>query len=336
MSRVSINDIARQAGVCIGTVSRVINNLDRVHPETRARIRKIIEETGYHPSPAGRALVSGKTRNVLVVLHDISDPYCAAISKLFSRQWHELGYKMLLGDSNYDPELEREHLTHARHGSVDGLIVVPMPGRKNNAIYREILKTGLPFVAIDKHVEGVKTHCVKYDDTAAARMAIEYLAGKGHRRIAFMHSRIEFQTVRDRLAGYQETMKRLNLPLREEFQVPLSNDPNDAAEAIRKLMRRNPSPTALVAENETMAMVCMNTLLQAGFKIPQDAAVMAYGDTLTGHYAPVPMTTVSLRHDLMCRKVVEILSRLMDHPKAAKQLTVQEIIQPELIVRASA
>jgi len=255
MSRVSINDIARRAGVCIGTVSRVINNLDRVHPKTRERILKIIEITGYRPSPAGRALVSGKTRNVLVVLHDISDPYCAAISKRFSRHWHDLGYKMLLADSNYDPGLEREHLTYARHGSVDGLIVVPVPGRTNNAIYREILKAGLPFVAIDNRVEGVKTNCVKYDDIAAAVMAVEYLAGIGHRRIAFVHSRTRFQTVRDRLTGYQETVRRLKLSLKENFQTPFSNDPDEAAEAVRKLMSGKPAPTALVAENETMAMV---------------------------------------------------------------------------------
>jgi len=335
MGKVSINDIAKAAGVCIGTVSRVINNLDRVHPGTRERIQKIIAETGYHPSQAGRALVSGKTLNVLVLVHNIADPYCAAISKIFSRRWHDLGYQMLLGDSNCDPELEREHLAHARHGSVDGLIVAPVPGRKNSSIYREILKTGLPLVAIDNRVEGVQIHCIKYDDAAAARMAVEYLAGKGHRHIAFVHSQVEFQTVKDRLAGYRETMKRRNLPL-NEFQTPLSNDPNEAAEAIRKFMRREPAPTALVAENEIMALVCMNTLLQAGFEIPREAAVVAFGDTLTGHFTPVPLTTVSVRHQLMCQQAVEILSRLMECPSTPKQASVQDLIQPEIIVRASA
>jgi len=80
----------------------------------------------------------------------------------------------------------------------------------------------------------------------------------------------------------------------------------------------------------------MNTLLQSGFRIPQDVAVMAFGDTLTGHFAPIPMSTVSLRHDLMCRIAVETLNRLMDQPKAAKPSEVQEIIRPELIVRSSA
>lgn len=336
MSKISIKDIAKRAGVCIGTVSRVINNLDRVHPETREKILKLIDETGYRPSSAGRALVSGRTQNVLIVVHNIADPYCAAISKIFSRQWHQLDFKLLLGDSNYDPELEREHLARARDGSIDGLIVSPIPGRTNNATYREMIKAGFPFVTIDNRVEGVKTSGVKYDDQAAAGIAIDYLAGKGHQHIAFMQSRPEFQTVRDRATGYRKAMQSHKLPLRSEFQTPLPNSLPETAAALRALMSHRPAPTAMLAENEIMAMICMNTLLQAGFKVPKDVAVIAIGDTLTESFSPVPMTTVSLRHDLMCRKAVDILHRLIDSPESTPQTPVQEVIQPELILRASA
>ena len=336
MSRTSIKDIAKKAGVCIGTVSRVVNNMDRVHPKTRAHIQKIIKETGYRPSSAGRALASGKSHNILVVVHNIADPYCSAISKIFSQQWHYREYKMLLGDSNYDPELEGEHLARARDGSADGLIVSPIPGRDNNATYRDMIKSGFPFVAIDNRVEGTKTNCVKYDDHAAASIAVEYLVRKGHKHIAFLQSRHEFQTVKDRLSGYKETMERMNLPLDDEFQMPLSSILTATADAIRKLMLRKPAPTAMLAENEIMAMVCMNTLLQAGFKIPQDVAVIAIGDTLSESFAPISMTTISLRHDLMCQKAVKTLNHLIDNPKAAKEVSVQEIIQPELIIRDSA
>jgi len=336
MSRISIKDIAKRAGVCIGTVSRVINNMDRVHPETREKIKKLIEETGYRPNSAGRALVSGRTRNVLVVVHNIADPYCAAISKCFSRLWHELGYKMLLGDSNYDPALELEHLARARDGSVDGLIVSPIPGRDNNAIYRDMIKSGFPFVAIDNRVEAVRTNCVKYDDNAASTIAIEYLATKDHKNIAFMQSRPEFQTVKDRLTGYRETIERLKLPLKDDFQTPLSTVLTATSNAIRKLFRQKPAPTAILAENEIMAMVCMNTLLQAGYKIPHDVAVIGIGDTLTDHFVPIPMTTVSLRQDLMCQEAVTMLKMLIDNPGTRKQPPIGEIIQPKLIIRTSA
>ncbi|MDD4869895.1 MAG: LacI family DNA-binding transcriptional regulator [Kiritimatiellae bacterium] len=336
MSRISIKDIAKKAGVCIGTVSRVINNMDRVHPKTREKIRRIIENTGYRPSSMGRALVSGRTHNVLVVVHNIADPYCAAISKLFSGHWHSLGYKMLLGDSNYDAELEREHLVRARDGSVDGLIVSPIPGRTNILTYREMIKSRFPFIAIDNRAEGARTNCVKYDDHSAASIAIEYLAKKGHKHIAFANSRLEYQTVKDRQAGYLETMHRMKLSVREEFLTPLPKPLPETAETIQQLMRQKPAPTALLAENEIMATVCINTLLRSGFKVPDDVAVIAIGDTLTDHFSPVPMTTVSLRQDLMCQKAVEVLSLLINNPKMRSQSPAQEIIQPELIVRQSA
>jgi DNA-binding LacI/PurR family transcriptional regulator len=336
MKKLSIKDIAQKAGTCIGTVSRVINNLDRVHPETRERVQKIIKVTGYQPNSAGRALVSGRTNNVLVVLHNIADPYCASISKIFSTRLHELGCKMLLGDSNYELALEREHLARARDGGVDGLIVSPIPGRTNSMKYREMINSGFPFVAIDNRVEGVKTNCVKYDDHAAAGIAVEYLAGKGHKRIAFVQSRPEFQTVKDRLSGYRTAMQRLKLNLKDQFQKPVSHVLSESSAAITALMRMKQAPTAFIAENEIMALVCMNTLLQAGFRIPHDVAVIGIGDTLSEHFAPIPLTTVSLRQDRMCERAVGILKQLIDGPKPARHNPTQEIIQPELVIRASA
>ncbi len=335
MSRLSIKDVAKQAGVCIGTVSRVINNADRVHPETRQKILKIIEETGYRPSSTGRALVSGRVHNILVVLHDTSDPYCAAISKIFSQHWHSLGYKMLLGDSNYDAEREREYLAYARDGSVDGLIVSPIPGQSNAATYRRLVKERFPFVVIDNRVEAVQTNCAKYDDQTAARIAIEHLAQNGHRHITFAHRRNEFQTVKDRLAGYLEALRRLKLPVNALFHEPLPHSLPDTSEAFRRLLLLKPRPTAILAENEITAIVCMNTLLKAGFRIPEDVAVVAIGDTLIDPFAPIPLTAVSLRQDLMCRQAVDILLALIDPPDSEKHSPVQAVIRPELIVRAS-
>jgi LacI family transcriptional regulator len=336
MSRLSIKDIAQRADVCIGTVSRVINNLDRVHPETREKILKIIKDTGYRPSTLGRALVSGKTRNVLVALHDFTDPYCAVLSKHFSRLWHELDFRMLIGDADNNAALEREFLARAQDGSVDGLIISPIPGRNNTLIYREMIKKGRPLVTIDSRIEGVKTNCILYDDYAAACMAVEHLAAKGHRHIAFMHWRPDYQTVKDRLRGYRETLRRLNLDPDGSFQEPLPSLQSELTEAIRTVLRNQPATTALVTENEMVAMICINTLLQAGYRVPQDIAVVAIGDTLANHFTPVPLSTVSLRHDLMCQKAVERLHHLIGETQSAKNPITEETIKPELIIRASA
>lgn len=335
MARTSIKDIARRAGVCIGTVSRVINNLDRVHPKTRARILALIEQTGYRPSSRGRALVSGRTRNILVVVHDIADPYCAALSKTFSREWHARGYRMLLGDSNCNPALEREHLLRARDGSVDGLVVSPCPGERSNAaLYRQMMKDHFPFVAIDNRIAGVKTDCVKYDDAKAGSLAVDHLVARGHKHIAFLHSKIAFQTVRDRIRGFTQALRRHNLPLREAFLAPLPTGLPEADAAIRALMGRNPRPTAVIAENEIMALLCMNIVLQAGLKVPADLSIVSIGDTLPDIFQPFPLTTVALHHDVLCRLAVTQLHRQIE--AASTRQPVVQIIKPDLIRRVSA
>ena len=138
MAALTIEDIARKAGVCIGTVSRVLNNKDRVHPKTRERIERIIEQTGYRPSAMGRGLVTRRSHNIMLLVHNLADPHCIRLAKNLSRLCRTKGLKLLVGDSDYDPAIEAECLRMLRDGSVDGLVVSPLAGSKNLALYRKL------------------------------------------------------------------------------------------------------------------------------------------------------------------------------------------------------
>ena len=335
--RPTINDVARMAGVCIGTVSRVINNKDKVLPATRQKILDVIAKTGYRPSPIARGLVLNRTHNILLCMHNIADPYCASVAKVIRTGSRKLGYGLLLGDSNYDHATEADYLRGAMEGRADGLIIEPLPGTENVQLYKNLVEAGFPVVAIDTQVPGVVLNCVKYDDVAIARLATDYLFEKGHRQIAFLKWQSEFQTVKDRYQGYVQSHEAHKTPVNADFvvTVPESLEKWDK-EVLGALMALTAPPRAIVAENELTATLCVNALLRLGKRVPQDVAVIGMGAVVSDAFFPVPMTVVSFHHEEAMGRALDLLMELIGQPELRKEPPRQFVQQPELIVRESA
>ena len=334
----AIRDIAALAGVCVGTVSRVLNNKDRVHPETRRRILEIIERTGYWPSALGRNLKSQQTNSILLTLGTVVDPYCAAMVRDIAHSCGQRGYRTLLGDLDYNPALEAAYLRDLHSGYVDGLIASPLPASKNTRLFRELVKVGFPLVLIDNDVSVAKANCVKYDDVAAAEMAVDYLVEKGHQNIAFGAWRMEYQTVRGRMRGYRQGLKRRGLAIREEFliEAPPQFSDWDLASQARKMFGRKNHPTAIVAENEIVAVGWIHAIRQLGRCVPEDVAVVAFGDAAASPMVPMPLTTVALPLKDAAETATELLVELMEPSRRRNGPPRKVVLPPKLIVRESA
>ncbi len=337
MQKTTIRDIADKAGVCIATVSRVINNKSNVLPETRQRVLDLIERTGYRPNAMGRGLVLRRSGNILLEVFNVADPYCVALADNISNLCQANGSRMLLADCKLDPVLEAEHLSRAQDGSIDGMIISPLPVRMNIPLFRKLVRSGFPIVVMDNVVPTVKMNCVKYDDRAASRLATDYLLDKGHRRIAFIQRRHTFHTVVDRHECFVECHKKRGLTLDPKLVVTLPYDFTmwDRG-CFERLLELPKPPTAFLTENEIVAVACMNNLLQHRIRIPDDIAVMAIGDTMLGPLMPVPMTTVSLHPEAAAKKAVELLNDLILNGGTADTSPRTYVQKPSLVIRESA
>lgn len=337
MRKTTIRDIAEKAKVCIATVSRVLNNTGNVQPETRQRILDLVEQTGYRPNAMGRGLALRRSGNVLLEVFDIADPYCVAISDRISNLCQTNGGRMLLADCKLDPYLEAEHLTRAQDGSIDGMIISPLPIQMNIPLFRKLVHSGFPIVAMDNVVPTIKMNCVKYDDRAASRLAMNYLFDKGHRRIAFIQRRHKFHAVVDRRESYLECHRKRRLSVDPNLIVTLPYDFQlwDPG-CFERLLDLPQPPTAFLTENEVVAVACMNNLLQHRMRIPEDIAVMAIGDTMLGPLMPIPLTAVSLHPEQAAGKAVDLLTQLIESPDL-RQIPPRVLVQePSLVIRASA
>jgi DNA-binding LacI/PurR family transcriptional regulator len=337
MKNITIHEIAKMAGVCIGTVSRVINNKDKVHPQTREKILQLIEKTGYRPSALGQGLRSRLSRCLLLQVPNIADPYSASVAKTISSYCRSVGYKMFLGDSDYKPEIEASYLHRLRDGGVDGLIISPLAGGKNNRLIARLVQDGFPVVVMDNPLAGLQVNCVRYDDHAGVVQAMDYLFEKGHRRIAFLQQQTEFQTVRDRHRAFRESYEKRGLPLPSEdiITVPPSVKEWDYLILARLLQQPN-HPTAILTENEIMASVCISTLERLHKRIPQDVAIIAFGDALIEQFTPVPLTAVALHQEAASHQALDLLLELIKIPDLRTQPPRQFLQKPELIIRESA
>ncbi len=178
---------------------------------------------------------------------------------------------------------------------------------------------------------------MKYDDVGIARLAADYLFEKGHRRIAFLQWQSEFQTVKDRYKGYVESHGSHGAAVNSEYCVTAPQSlQNWDKEIVGRLFRLPQPPTAIVAENEIIATLCVNALFRLGMRVPHDVAVVGLGDVLSDAYYPVPMTVVAFRHEQAMCRALDLLMELIERPELRKQPPQVFVQEPELIVRESA
>ena len=203
-------------------------------------------------------------------------------------------------------------------------------------LYRKLADAGFPVVALMDAIPGVKVPCVKYDDLGAGRMATDYLLDKGHRHIAFVGWHTEFQTVQDRYQGYADSHTARKMPVRPELRLQLPRSLSEVRKCLSCALGQNLAPTVLLAENEMVALTCCNALAQLGRRVPQDVAVMVFGDELPEGTAPVPMTAVSWRQGELCQRALELLWSQLLRTEEAPPTAPVTTLAPQLILRESA
>ncbi|MEQ8821364.1 MAG: LacI family DNA-binding transcriptional regulator [Sumerlaeia bacterium] len=333
----TIHDIARMAGVSIGTVSRVINGKDRVAPDTRARVLSLIEQYNFRPRASARGLAMNKTRSIMLLVSDIGNIYFAELAKEISRHCRVRGYKVLLGDSDETISVESEHLKAMTDGSVDGLIIAPLSTDANIAHYGDLIERGFPLVMLDTNLPGVKASCVRVDNRLGGEMAVDYLVEKGHRRIAFVSGDTTFQTNRLRYEGYCQGLQKHGLPLREPYLVPNQEFLEEQGFCgVERLMALAEPPTAIFATSDLTAMGCIRAATAQGCRVPEDVAVLGFDNLKISAHLGIPLTTVGQPREEIGRQAVDLLLAKIDADKSKKLPIEERLVPPQIVVRASA
>ncbi len=340
ISSITVEDVARRAGVSRATVSRVVNASPRVSPETRRAVEKAIEELRYVPNPAARALMTRRSDSVAVVILEsanrlFEDPYfnqlLLGISGGLADQ--EVQLVLLIAQSGREEErLER----YIAAGHVDGAMIIGPRG--NDEMPRRLVDRGVPIVVNGRpsgHDLPGSPHTLSYVDVEnreGARAAVAHLAAGGRRRIATIHGPLDLPSGRDRLSGYRDGLAAAGLEADPGLERPGEYIPAVAAEAMRTLLAQRPDIDAVFAASDSMAAAVLGVLLDAGRRVPDDVAIVGFDDSPVATSVRPALTTVRQPIVAMGREMARLLMRQIADPEGAPS---RVIFPTELVVRDS-
>jgi LacI family transcriptional regulator len=330
-----LKDIAKDLGVSVITVSKVLRNHPDISEATRERVLKRVRELNYQPNLAARALVTGKTFCVGLIVPDLVHPFFAQVAKGLSGWLRDKQYGLLLASSEEDPDLERQEIEHLLARRVDALIVASAQSSPES--FREVEERKTPLVLIDRQFTELGASFVGIDDFAAGVMATTHLIEKGCRRIAHIRGP-EVSTALGRLAGYRSALRGHGLDAADCHVVreATSDESGDQSgrQAMLRLLRLDPRPDAVFCYNDPVAMGAMETILESGLRIPEDIALIGCGNVLYASALRVPLSTIDQKSAEIGLRAGEMALRLIARRK--QPLPAESVLlAPELVVRAS-
>jgi len=326
-TNISINDVARMAGVSITTVSRVINKSPSVKGKNRSRMLDAIKQLKYEPSVLAQRLATGKSNVVALLI-----PRYEGIFYSF------YALELIRGVGTLCEALKLDLLLHLTEANatlnlkgVGGIVFADIIGNKPQL--QEALSKSIPSVVINNCVTELEVSSVSVDNTKGAEEAVDYLFSLGHRKIAHITGDQVTQASAQRLEGYKKSIKKNKLEARDEYIFRTDYSRGQARQAAEKLIKMPEAPTAVFVASDSMALEVMTVARELGKDIPRDLSIVGFDDNPSGLYGPVALTTVRQPLVRMAQEGIKELNAIMH---SDKKMPIRRIVLPtELVIRES-
>ncbi len=325
-------DIARDLGVSVVTVSKVLRNQGNISEATRKRVLQRAEELAYQTNWIARSLVTRRTYTIGLLLPDFTHPFFAEIAKAVADTIRPHDYHLIVSYFEEDPSQERDEASALVSRQVDGLIVASAQSPERLDEFESISKRKIPFVLIDRPITGAKASFVGVDHEAMGKLATNHLIAQGCRRIAHLRGPA-LGIAEARLAGYRGALEKNKLKIPSRYVIEADYEDSTGYKAMRKLLRTNPVPDGVFCYNDPVAIGAMNAIRDAGLDVPRDIAVVGAGNVHYSDVLAVPLTTIDQGTFEIGKRSAELLLEQMTskHPRRPKKIW----IAPKLVVRES-
>lgn len=338
---VTLEDVARAAGVSRATVSRVVNGAPTVDPVLRRKVEEAVDATGYVPNQAARSLVTQRTDSIALVVSErerrpveapfvgrmFTDPHFGRVVGGLLDVLRPAGVQMVLMLVDDDTS-RRQFLSYLRQGHVDGTVLVS--SHASDPLPRLLAETGLPAVLAGRPAETVALPYVEVDQRAGARMAVDRLVSEGRRRIGTIAGPQDMPAAQERLEGFREALAAYGItgaPCAEADFTRVGG-----AEAMGRLLAERPDLDGVFVASDLMAQGALQTLLRAGRRLPQDVAVVGFDDSEAAGACEPALTTVRQPVEEMAAEMARLLLERIKRPGGSP---LSMVFRPTLVERAS-
>lgn len=325
----TIQEVAKEAGVSVATVSRVLNHHASVSPKTRAKVEEVIERLQYNPNMLGRNLRCAESRMLLVLVPSISNPFYSKIVQGIEDIARRHQYNTLLCTTDSDVERENVYLDLLRNRMADG--VISMDPAVDLAHIRQ-LGDEYPVIQCCEYSEADETPYVSIDNQTAAYKAVKHLLTMGHRKVAIINSDERFLYARLRKEGYLRALSEFGIPAEDRYILHTDLHFESGHRAMKSLLAQEGRPTAVFAVSDTLAIGALRSIKEAGLKVPDDIAVVGFDNIPFASMMNPSLTTVAQpMYEMGCEAARMLIKRI-----ASPQERVESIVMDyELIIRES-
>ncbi len=331
---VTMKDIALELGVSIGTVSKVLRDHPDISVETRDRVRKRIRELNYRPNLTARALVTGRTHTIGLVVPDLVHPFFGEVAGGLSKVLRKKGYSLIIASSDEDLELENRAIEQLLARRVDALILAS--SQSDSEFYHNVEKQKTPFILIDRRPEGAKVNFVGGNDEEIGRMATEHLIERGCRRIAHIGGP-GISTAVGRLRGYRQALESHGLVFDLKYVISRehADEDSDATgyQAMNELLAGKRPPDGVFCYNDPTAMGAMQAAIEKGVRIPEDVAFIGSGNVRYSKFLRVPLSTIDQQSEQIGDRAAKLALQLIESKTQPKPSTI--LLAPRLVSRES-
>lgn len=329
---VSIRDVAQRAGVSIATVSRAVNGISTVAPELAQRVWEAIKEVGYVPNTQARALVSGRSHLLGLVVSEITNPFFPELVQEFENLAVEQGYEVFVGSTNYDAVRTESLIRRMLQRGVDGVAIMTF-GIEEELI-QKLVERAFPLVFVDAGPNMPNIRVLKVDYGEGIREAVQHLAALGHRRIAFITGPLQMRSAVARRDAFLSAMAELGVTVPLEHVLEGTHTMEGGIKATEQLMQLAELPTAVLCSNDMTAIGVLHGLHRTTHSVPNDVSVVGFDDVHLAQFMLPPLTTVQMSCKHLAAAAVHALRAGIeaDSPHAQQR---EWPIPTKLVVRQS-
>lgn len=326
-----IKEVARHAGVSIGTVSNVLNRPDLVALTTRQRVLASIETLGYVRNDSARQLRAGRSRQIAIVVLDVANPFFTDVVRGAEEYAEDHGVSVVVCNSGENAARERRHLDLLAEQRVRGVLITPIDDSAGPGLDR-LIEHGTPVVLVDQGSGWADRCSVAVDDNLGGQLAAVHLSEQGHRRVAFLGGPPSLKQVADRHAGFADGL-RPGAVLTVVETPSLTVAAGRAAAATVAEMRASVRPTAVFCANDLLALGVLQEMTRRGVRVPDEIAIVGYDDIEFAAAAAVPLSSVRQPREQLGRTAARLL--LEESEQDVRHEHRHVVFQPTLVVRAS-
>lgn len=337
MKRITIDDVAKRAGVSKGTVSAVINAKNSVRAGTRDHILGVMKELNFRPRGVARNLKNGsQDKAIAIIIKDLNYPFYTSIAAGAKDYASSKGYSVIItsSDDNHEHEKKLSHLFSAK--DIKGTIIAPVV--EGTAEIEHLFKLKMinyPFVLLEE-VKGIQANVVAIDNLRAIKKAVKYLIDSGHKKIVHFAGPPQSSHTQERIEGFRDAFSESTSVFSKDMIVSIGSHYDEAfPKTIEYFKKRTRShyPTAIVCFNDHQALAVMIAMKELNISVPEDISIVGNDDIYYAKFYPVPLTTIRAPQYEIGRRATEILIRNIESPDI---LPIEKVfLETEFVIRES-